>query len=149
MLMTMAAGAWSQEPAGLPQPTGRITDGAQILSPSQKHLLYQILSQHDFASRQQVVLLTVVGKGVESTEAYADRIWQAWSSKKKATSVLLVLFKAQKRVAIVAGEELTGVLDEASIRLIMDGELSTHMQHEDFDNAAMEGVKAIVGKLNS
>jgi uncharacterized protein len=148
MLMAMAAGAWSQEPAGLPQPSGRISDGAQILSPGQKHLLYQVLSQHNFASSQQVVLLTVEGKGVESTEEYASRIWQAWNSKKKSSSVLLVLFKAQKRAAIIAGEELTRILDGASIRQIMEGELSTSLQHEDFDNAAMEGVKAIVGKLN-
>jgi uncharacterized protein len=147
ILMALASGAWSQEGDGLPQVKGRITDEAQIISPSQQHLLYQILAQHEFASHQQVVVLTVEGKGIASIEDYATRIWQAWASQKKSTSVLLVLFKEQKSAAIVAGDEPGKRLDKASISQIIDGVLATNLQRGDFDNAAMEGVKAIVGKL--
>ena len=148
ILMAIAPGAWSQTDAELPQIKGRIADEAAVLSYSQEHLMYQMLSQHQFASHHYVVVLTVDGAGVESPQINARRIWQAWEQKKKASSVLFVLFKEQRVAAIVAGDALSKKLDTVTINKILNETISTSLKGGDFDTAAMEGVKGIVGALS-
>ena len=148
ILMAIAPGAWSQADGELAQIKGRITDGAAIISYSQEHLMYQMLSQHQFASHHHVVVLTVDGVGAESPQTSASRIWQAWEQKNKASSVLFVLFKEQRAAAIVAGDELSKKLGTATINKILNEDVSASLETGNFDGAVMDGVKAIVGALS-
>jgi uncharacterized membrane protein YgcG len=143
-LVMCGTAAWA---AG-PLLNGRINDHAGVLSSSQRHLLHQLLSQHEAATRQHVALLTVATAGEEAVESHALRIWHAWESPKKGRTVLLVLFREQGGAAIVAGEELGAVLDAATIKRLLAGEIDAALSRGDFDLAALEGVKAIVGELN-
>jgi uncharacterized protein len=127
---------------------GRISDQAQIISSSQEHQLYQLLAQHAYARQQNVTVLTITTSGAETAQDYAARQWRSWQPRSKATSVLLVLFKEQKTAAIFAGDALSKLLDEAVIKQILAGELASNLQRGDFDNAVMEGVKALVAELN-
>jgi len=138
----------ADEGAALPQIEGRISDHAGVLSDSQKRLLHQMLSQHQFARHQYVAILTAESSGADTVDEYAARIWQAWQSDKKPTSVLLLLTKEEKKAAIVTGERLQGLLTKTEIKALLDESVSTPMLHGDYDNAAMEGVKRIVGELN-
>jgi uncharacterized protein len=140
--------AWAAESSAVPQIKGRITDEAQVISPSQEHQLYQLLAQHDFARRQHLVVLTVESVGSEPLQELAKQVWQAWSYKNKARSVLLLLVKDQKSAAIVAGDELRDKLNDSAIKGVIAGKLATPLSQGDFDQAAMEGVEAIVGELN-
>ncbi|MEN8169303.1 MAG: TPM domain-containing protein [Pseudomonadota bacterium] len=145
--MAVAPGAWSQADEVLPQIKGRITDQGGLISSSQKHLMYQVLAQHESGSHHHVVLLTAKGAGAELPQVYAKRIWQAWQRKDKSRSVLFVLFKQQKVAAIIAGSELSKKLDVISINAMIDNEISTPLKAGDFDGAALAGVKGIVGAL--
>jgi uncharacterized membrane protein YgcG len=148
LLVICSTAVWAAEHEALPLVKSRINDHAGILSTSQMHLLYQLLAQHEVAKRQHVVVLTAVTSGSDAPQAYAERVWQAWPSQKKPSAVLLVLFQEQKSAAIVAGEELNKVLDTAAIRQIIGGDIAANLQKDDFDNAALEGVKGIVARIN-
>lgn len=148
MLVTVLSPVWAAGEEGALQIRGRIADQAQIISSSQEHLLSQLLAQHEFSQHQHVALLTVETAGGETVHDYAARLWHSWQPRSKAASVLLVLFKEQKVAVIFAGEEFSKVLDAATIKQITEGEVAGNLQRGDFDNAAMEGVKAIVGELN-
>ena len=136
------------ESNGLPQIKSRVNDHAAVLSKSQMHLMYQVSAQHQFAKHNHVVVVTAASSGSDSAQAYAERIWQAWKPKKKSSSVLLLLIKEPKGAAIVAGEEIRKVLNDAVIKKMIDETVSSSLLRDDYDNAAMEGMKAIVGELN-
>lgn len=148
LLVVGSAMTGAVEPVALPTVNSRISDHAGVLSGSQRHQLHQLLSQHEAATRQHVALLTVATAGEETVESHALRIWHAWESPKKGRAVLLVLFKEQGLAAIVAGEELGARLDAATIKRLLAGEVDAALSRGDFDGAALEGVKAIVGELN-
>ena len=137
------------ESSSLPIIKSRINDHAMIISQSQRHQLYQLLAQHEHSNHKSVVVVTTDTAGSDSVAEYAKRIWQVWESKKKPTSVLLVLFKQQKSAAIVAGESLKIVLDAQKIEQITNDQLSASLSRNDYDSAVMEGVQAIVNHLNN
>jgi uncharacterized membrane protein YgcG len=132
----------------VPQIRSRVNDHAKILSESQKHQMYQVSAQHQFAKHHQVVVVTAESAGGDSAPAYAERIWQAWQPQKKSSSVLLLLIKEPKSALIVAGDEVGKVLNDIVIKNMIDEKVSPTLLQGDYDNAAMEGLKAIVGELN-
>ncbi|MCW8919514.1 MAG: TPM domain-containing protein [Gammaproteobacteria bacterium] len=148
LLVMCSTAVWAAEREALPPVNSRINDHAGVLSNSQMHLLYQLLAQYDFATRHYVVVLTAVTAGGDSPQAYAERVWQAWPSQKRPRAALLLLLREERRAAIVAGEELGKILDVATIKQLLTGEIDVALRRGDFDGAAMEGVKAIMGVLS-
>ena len=149
VLVAFSSQIQASENETLPQVKSRISDHAAVLTYSQEHQLHQILTQHQFAKRQSVMVLTAETSIGYSPQHYAERIWQAWTSKKKSNSVLLVLLKEEKSAAIVVGKDLKKQLSKEAAKKLITDSVATPLSQGDYDNAALEGVKAILVELNS
>lgn len=147
LLAVNSSVAVATESDGLPPIKSRVNDHAAVLSKSQMHLMYQVSAQHQFVQHNHVVVVTAKSSAGDSAQAYAERIWQAWKPKKKASSVLLLLVKEPQGAAIIAGDELGKALNEAAIKKIIDEKIASRLPEGDYDGAAMEGLQAIVGEL--
>ena len=139
--------AMATESDGLPPIKSRVNDHAAVLSKGQMHRLYQVSAQHQFATRNHVVVVTAESAGSESVEAYAKRVWNAWQPKKRSNSVMLLLVKEPKGAAIIAGDALGKALNEATVKRVIDEKVSTKLQQDDYDGAVEEGMSAIVSEL--
>lgn len=139
----------AQGESTLPEVEGRIADHASMISPSQRHLLHQISSQHERLRGQRITLVTVESTGAIPPQEYADRLHGAWPNEKKGRGVLLVLCKEQQQAAIAMGDELRGKLGNEWARQISEDELGPLMREGKYDEAAMSGYKGITGTLNS
>jgi len=131
----------------LPQVVGRVADYAGIISLSQIHLLEQISSQHEFISKQRVAVVTIESSGAISPRHYAEQLHRNWDNERRDSGVVLVLYKMQRSAAIAVGEALRGKLNEAQVTAIISGEVGAKMRSGAFDEAAMDGFKAILGQL--
>jgi uncharacterized membrane protein YgcG len=128
--------------------TGRISDHGEMLSKSQKHLIYQVLAQHESARHHHIALLTAVSSGGLSASEYARQIWQGWKRKGKSTGVLMVLIKEQGSAAIIVGEDLRALLDKEAVGVIIREIITPPLSESDYDTAALEGLKGILVELN-
>lgn len=127
---------------------GRVNDHAHVISDHQRRQIHQILSQHKFISGQFVVLVTVPDLGAVEKNKATESLWRQWKYKDKAHSVMLVLYKAQKSADVLAGDGLKAKLGNDAIQRVLNI-LSSDLQGGDYDAAAMDGVKAIIGELGS
>ena len=62
----------------IPYLTGRIVDGAELVSPAARNRLSALLKTHEQATGNQIVLLTVPTIEGESIEEYALKVFENW-----------------------------------------------------------------------
>lgn len=139
--------AVAAEGNALPQIKSRVNDHAGVLSRDQMNRLYQLSAQHQFVTKKHVVVVTASSAGSESVDAYAKRIWNAWQPKDRSNSVMLLLIKEPKGATIVAGDALSKVLSEATVKRVIDEKVFTMLTKGEYDGAAEEGLSAIVSEL--
>lgn len=148
LMVTNTSFAVAAEGNGLPQIKSRVNDHAAVLSRNEMNRLYQLSAQHQFATKNHLVVVTAESAGGEAVEVYARRVWNAWQPNDRPNSVMLLLIKEPKGSAIIAGDALSRVLNEATIKRIIDERVSTMLIKDEYDAAAEEGLSAIAGELN-
>lgn len=147
LLAVNVSAAVAAEGNALPPIKSRVNDHAAVLSRDEMNRLYQISAQHQFVSKNHVVVVTVSSAGSEPLEGYAKRIWDAWQPRKKSNSVMLLLIKEQKGAAIIAGDALSKELNAVAIKKIIDEKIASKLQQGDYDGAAEEGMSGILAEI--
>ena len=131
----------------LPTINGRLNDHANILSRTDRNQLYQLLAQFEFSKNYHVVLLTVESIEDSKVEDYARQLWPVMEHDKSAPSVLILLSRDEKTGTILADESLGKVLSEAAIQGITRSKILSNMQQDNYSEAAMGTVLAVLGEL--
>ena len=147
LLVVNMSVAVATEGDGLPPIKSRVNDHAAVLSRDQMNRLYQLSAQHQFVTKNHLVVVTAESAGSEPVKEYANRVWNAWQPKKRSNSVMLLLVKEPKGAAIIAGDALSNMLNEAAVKRVIDEKISTRLIKGDYDGAAEEGMSAIMGEL--
>ena len=62
----------------VPYLSGRVTDGAEVLSPAARGEITSILKAHEGKTTNQVAVLTVRSLEGASVEDYASAVFQSW-----------------------------------------------------------------------
>jgi uncharacterized protein len=136
--------------ADIPALTGRVVDVAGLLSPAMTRTLVSMLEEHESATSNQVVVLTVPGLAGEDIESYALRVARAWGvgHGERDNGVLLVVAEAERAVRIEVGYGLEGDLPDVTASRIIRHEIISHFRAGSYDEGVAAGAMAIIQAID-
>lgn len=112
------------EPSALvfPPMTGSVVDAAQMLDSQTTVRLARLLSAHEKATGERVVVVTLADLQGTSIEEFGSRLGDAWGLglHGKDDSVLLVVYRDKRKVFMEVGDVLKDRLNDAQASLIID-----------------------------
>ncbi len=116
--------AWAAAAFALAFPalTGRVVDGAALLTAAERASLEQALKAHEEATTNQVVVVTLASLEGVPIEEYGYQLGRHWQigQKGKNNGALLIVAPAERKVRIEVGYGLEGVLTDAVSRVIIE-----------------------------
>ncbi len=144
--LLVAVSAWA---ADVPYLTGRVVDEAAILSAGARERIGAMSKAHEDRTSNQIVVLTLPTLGGESIEDYAIRAFEAWKIgvAGKDNGVLVIVVPNDRRMRIEVGYGLEGTLPDAAAARIVRERMTPRFKRGDFDAGVIEGVEAIVSRL--
>jgi uncharacterized protein len=133
----------------LPALTGRVVDGANVLSLEDRAALTAKLKAYEDKTTDQVVVATVPSLGGTSVEDYANRLFRRWAlgDKTKNNGVLLLVAPSDRKVRIEVGYGLEGTLTDAISSVIIRSAVAPRFKAGDYAGGINAGVDAIIGTL--
>ena len=148
LLLAMGA-AFAAEP-DLPKLTGRIVDGANILSPEAEARIDAKLKAHEDKSGDQVAVATVPSLQGLTVEDFSNRLFRAWKlgQAKTDNGVLLLVAPTERKVRIEVGYGLEGALTDALTKVIVTTAITPRFKQGDFSGGVEAGADAILSILS-
>jgi uncharacterized protein len=149
-LFLPAASARAATP-DFPPLSGRVVDQAGILSPATRDGLTEMLAQHERASGEQVVVVTLKSLGGDTIEDYGYQLGRHWGigEKDKNTGAILIVAPAEHKVRIEVGYGLEGKLTDAASRTIIEDAILPSFRTGDFSAGVVAGTSAILTVLGN
>ena len=140
-LLLMFAGSSSAE-RPFPNPTGLVNDFADVIPPSYKQkiseLVYELLQKTEIP----VVVVTMPDIGGAEYNDYANRLYSAWGIGKKGDDkgVLIFITIKERKLRIEIGYGLEGILPDGLVGEIRDRYMTPYLKKDQFG----EGLLSIV-----
>ncbi len=128
---------------------GRVNDLAGIVSPETESALTAKLAEHENASSNQIVVLTIPSLDGEILEEYSIKVAEAWKigQKGKDNGVILLVARDDRKIRIEVGYGLEGDLTDAVCSRIIRNEMVPLFRSGDFDAGVKKGVESILGVI--
>lgn len=132
-----------------PPLTGRVVDDAGILSRSTVENLTSRLAQHEQATGEQVVVVTVKSLQGYAIEDFGYQLGRYWGigQKDKNTGALLIVAPNDRKARIEVGYGLEGKLTDALSRAIIENDLLPSFRRGDFDAGVTAGTNSLLTVL--
>ncbi|HKY83024.1 MAG TPA: TPM domain-containing protein [Sphingobium sp.] len=132
-----------------PKLTGRVVDGAALLSPGQEQALTEKLAALERQSGRQLVVATLPDLQGYDISDYGYRLGRAWGlgSKEKNDGALLLVAPNERKVRIEVGYGLEGIMTDALSSQIIRNSITPRFKAGDMPGGIDAGVDAIGGLL--
>lgn len=132
-----------------PALTGRVVDGADLLSPAEEADLTTRLAALEGQSQRQVVVVTLPSLGGYAIEDYGYQLGRHWGigSKERDDGALLIVAPNDRRVRIEVGYGLEPVLTDALSSLIISRNILPAFRDGQYAAGIMSGADAIIHQL--
>lgn len=132
-----------------PPLTGRVVDQAKLLPPATAEELTRLLEQHEKATSNQVVVVTLTSLQGYPIEDYGYQLGRQWGigQKGRNNGVLLIVAPTERAVRIEVGYGLEGAITDAVSSDIIDTHILPHFRQGDYAQGIVEGTKAILSAL--
>ncbi len=129
--------------------TGRVVDGAELLSPAQEAEMAASLAVLEAKSSDQLVVVTVPSLEGYAIEDYGNRLARAWAvgQKGKDNGAVLVVAPNDRKVRIEVGRGLEPILTDALTSVIIQSTILPRFRRGDFAGGIIAGVKDITDSL--
>jgi uncharacterized protein len=129
--------------------SGRIVDGAGVISAEARARIEARLSAHEAKTSDQVVIATVRSLQDTSVEDYANRLYRHWAlgQKDKNNGVLVLVAPTERKVRIEVGYGLEGALTDALSKIIITTAIAPRFKTGDFGGGLEAGVDAVLNIL--
>lgn len=129
-----------------PPLTGRIVDGANLLSPEARARIEAKLKAHEDKTSDQLVVATVPSLQDISIEDFANGLFRHWKLGQAKTNngVLLLVAPNERKVRIEVGYGLEGALTDALSKVIITTAVAPKFKNGDFAGGIEGGVDAIL-----
>lgn len=149
VLLLLLVAATAVGDVDVPYLGGYVNDTAGMLSSATVGELTGLLRDHEKATSDQVVVLTVPSLEGESIEEFAIRVVETWKlgTKKNDNGVLFLISRADRKLRIEVGDGLQGVLTDALSNQIIRHEVVPRFKEGDFNGGVKAGVQAILGAI--
>jgi len=132
-----------------PPLTGRVVDGANILSPQVEAELTTKLENLEKTSGRQLVVATVPRLQGYEIEDYGYQLGRAWGIGEKGTNTgaLLIVAPAERKVRIEVGYGLEPILTDALSSVIIQTAILPKFKAGDLEGGVTAGTDAIIQQL--
>ena len=151
----LAGGAFAQAPAvtslTFPALTGRVVDGANLLSAADRAALTSDLADLEAKTTDQLVVVTLPTLQGTTIEDYGYQLGRQWKigQKDKDSGALLIVAAAERKVRIEVGYGLEGTLTDATTRLIIENTILPAFRTGDFALGIKNGAAQIAQLLRA
>lgn len=144
-----ALGSAAAQDFTLPSLTGRVVDSANILGRDTERELSQFLENHENATTNQVVVVTLPSLQGHSIERYGVELGRHWGigQESKDNGVILVVAPNEKKVRIEVGYGLEGILTDASAKTIIERMILPRFREGNMNAGVRDGTMAIIAVL--
>lgn len=148
ILLLLAPPAVAAEPK-FPALTGRVIDDAGVLNASTRSELTDMLTAHERATGEQVVVVTLDSLQGYTIEDYGYQLGRHWGigQKGKNTGVLLIVAPKEHKVRIEVGYGLEGELTDATSRTIIERDILPSFKRGDFNAGVLAGATSMLRVL--
>lgn len=156
-LLTLAALLWAalfapvlQAAPDFPPLSGRVVDQAKLLSTQAVNELTALLAQHEEATGNQVVVVTLSSLGGYEIADYGYQLGRHWGigQQGKDNGVLLIVAPNERKVRIEVGYGLEGTLTDALSKNIIETVITPRFKQKDMPGGIVAGSKAILAVLD-
>jgi uncharacterized protein len=133
-----------------PALTGRVVDGANILSPATEANLTQNLAALESKTSRQLVIVTLPSlQGYEISD-YGYQLGRAWGigQKKLNNGVLFIVAPKEHATRIEVGYGLEPILTDALSSVIIQTQALPHFRRNDFDGGVTAAANALIQQLS-
>jgi uncharacterized protein len=148
LLLILASPALGSEPK-FPALTGRVVDGAGVLSASTQNQLTNMLADHERTTGEQLVVVTLDSLQGFSIEDYGYQLGRYWGigQKGKNTGAILIVAPKEHKVRIEVGYGLEGELTDARSRTIIESSILPSFKRGDYNAGVIAGTTSILRVL--
>jgi uncharacterized protein len=149
LLAPFASFAQTSEPLKFPELTGRVVDGANLLSEAQKSELTSKLEELEKKTTAQFVVVTLSSLSGRTIEEYGVELGRHWGIGQKNTNngALLIVAPNERRVRIEVGYGLEGTLTDALTSVVIHNAILPRFRAGDFPGGITRGVDDLVQVL--
>jgi uncharacterized protein len=133
-----------------PALTGRVVDGANILSPATRQSLDSKLAALEAKNARQLVVVTLPSlQGYEISD-FGYQLGRAWGigQAKLNNGALLIVAPTERKVRIEVGYGLEPVLTDAFSSIIIQTQILPKFRNRDYDGGVTAGVDALIAQLS-
>jgi len=132
-----------------PPLTGRVVDGAGLLSRAASDRLTAMLAAHEKKTSNQLVVVTLASLQGRPIEDFGNRLLRHWGigQKGKNNGVLLIVAPAERKVRIEVGYGLEGTLPDATAKSIIERVFVPHFKAQRFEAGIVGSAEALLGIL--
>lgn len=132
-----------------PDLTGRVVDGANLLSARREAALTDRLAALEAETSDQVVVVTVSDLQGHPIEDYGYRLGRAWGigQEEDDNGVLLIVAPNERKVRIEVGYGLEPILTDALSARIIHDDILPAFRDGAFERGIEQGVEAIATQL--
>ncbi|MCR8922352.1 TPM domain-containing protein [Dasania sp. GY-MA-18] len=132
-----------------PKLTGRVVDNAELLSPDDEQRLTSLLTAHENADGNQVVVVTLPNLQGYDIESFGYQLARHWGigQKDKNNGVLLIVAQQERKIRIEVGYGLEGQLTDAISSNIIYSIIRPAFKTGDFPGGIQAGAQAIIEAL--
>jgi uncharacterized protein len=134
----------------LPKLTGRVVDGASMLSSAEISALNSQLAAFEAKSSDQVVVATLKSLQGNNLEDFANRLFRSWQlgQSSENNGVLLLVASDERKIRIEVGYGLEGILTDALSSLIINQVMVPNFRSGNFGQGIVEGTDMILQVLS-
>ena len=133
-----------------PALSGRVVDGADILSPATEADLTQKLAALESKTSRQLVIVTLPSlQGYEISD-YGYQLLRHWGigQKKLNNGVLFIVAPKEHATRIEVGYGLEPILTDALSSVIIQAQALPHFRRNDFDSGVTAAANALIQQLS-
>jgi len=132
-----------------PELTGRVVDGAHILSDGTRQSLDRMLAEYEKGTTNQVVVVTIPSLKGRSIEEYGYQLGRYWQigQKSKNNGLLLLVAPAEHKVRIEVGYGLEPVMTDAASSAVVQGIILPAFRAGEQEKGIIDGTQAILSVL--
>jgi uncharacterized protein len=132
-----------------PALTGRVVDGANILSPATEQALGEKLAALERTNSRQLVVVTVPSLGGYEISDYGYQLGRHWGigQSKLNNGALLIVAPNERRVRVEVGYGLEPILTDAFSSVVINTQITPRFRQGDFDGGVTAGVDALAEQM--
>ena len=135
--------------AEFPNFSGRVVDQAGLLSSEIEAKLTNQLADHEQATTNQVVVVTLTDLDGDSIEGFGYELGRHWGigQEEKNNGALLIVAVAERKVRIEVGYGLEGSLTDATAANIIRHKITPRFKQGRFELGIQDGINAMLAAI--